>query len=52
MAVDMVAEGVISEKTAILCVDPIVLDQLLHLIRDPIRRATCSARACRARRLA
>ncbi|WP_324742915.1 pyruvate, phosphate dikinase [Tsuneonella sp. CC-YZS046] len=35
MAVDMVAEGLIDEETAILRVDPMALDQLLHPALDP-----------------
>lgn len=35
LAVDMVAEGLIDEKTAILRVDPMALDQLLHPTLDP-----------------
>jgi pyruvate,orthophosphate dikinase len=35
MAVDMVDEGLIDEKTAILRVDPMALDQLLHPTLDP-----------------
>lgn len=35
MAVDMVGEGLIDEKTAILRVDPMALDQLLHPTLDP-----------------
>jgi len=35
MAVDMVAEGLIEEKEAILRVDPMALDQLLHPTLDP-----------------
>ncbi|MBC7158749.1 MAG: pyruvate, phosphate dikinase, partial [Porphyrobacter sp.] len=35
MAVDMVAEGLIDEETAILRVDPMALDQLLHPTLDP-----------------
>ncbi len=35
MAVDMSAEGLIDEKTAILRVDPMALDQLLHPTLDP-----------------
>ena len=35
MAVDMVEEGLIDEKTAILRVDPMALDQLLHPTLDP-----------------
>jgi pyruvate,orthophosphate dikinase len=35
MAVDMVHEGLIDEKTAILRVDPMALDQLLHPTLDP-----------------
>ena len=35
MAVDMVAEGLIDEKTAILRIDPMALDQLLHPTLDP-----------------
>ncbi len=35
MAVDMVGEGLIDEKTAILRIDPMALDQLLHPTLDP-----------------
>ncbi len=35
MAVDMVGEGLIDEKTAVLRVDPMALDQLLHPMLDP-----------------
>ena len=35
MAVDMTGEGLIDEKTAILRVDPMALDQLLHPTLDP-----------------
>jgi len=35
IAVDMVGEGLINEKTAILRVDPASLDQLLHPTLDP-----------------
>jgi pyruvate,orthophosphate dikinase len=35
MAVDMVSEGLIDEQTAILRVDPMALDQLLHPTLDP-----------------
>ena len=35
MAVDMVEEGLIDEKTAVLRVDPMALDQLLHPTLDP-----------------
>lgn len=35
MAVEMVAESLIDEKTAILRVDPMALDQLLHPTLDP-----------------
>ncbi len=35
MAVDMVDEGLIDEETAILRVDPMALDQLLHPTLDP-----------------
>ncbi|MEL1250244.1 pyruvate, phosphate dikinase [Aurantiacibacter gilvus] len=35
MAVDMVGEGLISEEEAILRVDPMALDQLLHPTLDP-----------------
>ncbi len=35
MAVDMVSEGLIEEKEAILRVDPMALDQLLHPTLDP-----------------
>jgi len=35
MAVDMVGEGLIDEQTAILRVDPMALDQLLHPTLDP-----------------
>jgi pyruvate,orthophosphate dikinase len=35
MAVDMAGEGLIDEETAILRVDPMALDQLLHPMLDP-----------------
>ncbi|HVR91835.1 MAG TPA: pyruvate, phosphate dikinase [Novosphingobium sp.] len=35
MAVEMVGEGLIDERTAILRVDPMALDQLLHPTLDP-----------------
>jgi pyruvate,orthophosphate dikinase len=35
MAVDMAGEGLIDEKTAILRIDPMALDQLLHPTLDP-----------------
>jgi pyruvate,orthophosphate dikinase len=35
MAVDMVGEGLIDETTAILRIDPMALDQLLHPTLDP-----------------
>ncbi len=35
MAVDMAGEGLIDQKTAILRVDPMALDQLLHPTLDP-----------------
>ncbi len=35
LAVDMVDEGLIDEKTAIMRVDPMALDQLLHPTLDP-----------------
>ncbi len=35
MAVDMVGEGLIDERTAILRIDPMALDQLLHPTLDP-----------------
>jgi pyruvate, orthophosphate dikinase len=35
MAVDMVGEGLIDQQTAILRVDPMALDQLLHPTLDP-----------------
>jgi len=35
MAVDMAGEGLIDERTAILRVDPMALDQLLHPTLDP-----------------
>jgi pyruvate,orthophosphate dikinase len=38
MAVEMVAEGLIDERTAILRVDPMALDQLLHPTLDPNAR--------------
>jgi pyruvate,orthophosphate dikinase len=38
MAVEMVAEGLIDERTAILRVDPMALDQLLHPTLDPAAR--------------
>ncbi|MCA9680234.1 MAG: pyruvate, phosphate dikinase [Kofleriaceae bacterium] len=39
-AVDMVHEGLIDEKTAILRVDPAKLDELLHPTIDPAHRPT------------
>ena len=50
IAVEMVSEGLISKKEAILRVDPQQLDQLLHPVLDPksIRRhSPCWPRACR-----
>ncbi|MFN6935555.1 MAG: PEP/pyruvate-binding domain-containing protein, partial [Tsuneonella sp.] len=38
MAVDMTGEGLIDEKTAILRIDPMALDQLLHPTLDPAAR--------------
>jgi pyruvate,orthophosphate dikinase len=38
MAVEMVGEGLIDERTAILRVDPMALDQLLHPTLDPDAR--------------
>ena len=35
MAVDMVGEGLIDEKTAVCRIDPMALDQLLHPTLDP-----------------
>ena len=35
MAVDMVGEGLIDQRTAILRIDPMALDQLLHPTLDP-----------------
>jgi len=35
MAVEMVEEGLIDKKTAVLRVDPAQLDQLLHPMIDP-----------------
>ena len=35
LAVDMAGEGLIDEKTAVLRVDPMALDQLLHPMLDP-----------------
>jgi pyruvate,orthophosphate dikinase len=35
MAVEMVGEGLIDEPTAVLRVDPMALDQLLHPMLDP-----------------
>ena len=35
MAMDMLAEGLIDEKKAVLRVDPVQLDELLHPICDP-----------------
>lgn len=35
MAMDMLAEGLINEKKAVLRVDPVQLDELLHPICDP-----------------
>ncbi len=39
MAMDMLHEGLIDEKTAVLRVDPIQLDELLHPICDPKEEA-------------
>ena len=36
LAVDMVAEGLIDERTAVLRIDPMALDQLLHPMLDPV----------------
>ncbi|KAA3656009.1 MAG: pyruvate, phosphate dikinase, partial [Chloroflexi bacterium] len=40
IAVEMVAEGVIDRETAVLRVDPNILDQLLHPMVDPDAEAT------------
>ncbi len=47
IAVDMVKEGLIDKKTAVLRIDPEQLDQLLHPMFDPKakKKATCSPRA-------
>jgi pyruvate,orthophosphate dikinase len=44
IAVDMVAEGLIDEQTAVLRVDPKQLDQLLHPCIDPRTDATVIAK--------
>ena len=53
IAVEMVGEGLIGKKEAMLRVDPQQLDQLLHPVLDPKqhrRSSPCSPRACRPRR--
>lgn len=42
IAVDMVSEGLIDEKTAVQRVDPAALDQLLHKSLDPVDRKTAT----------
>ncbi len=44
IAVEMVEEGLIDEKTAVLRVDPHQLDQLLHPMIDPKAKVTVLAR--------
>jgi len=44
VAVDMVAEGLISQEEAILRVDPAALDQLLHPTLDPKAKKTVIAK--------
>ena len=41
IAVDMVADGLIGEDEAVLRIDPMALDQLLHPRSIPMRSATC-----------
>ncbi len=40
IAVDMVAEGLIDKKTALLRIDPLAIDQLLHPTLDPNAKKT------------
>lgn len=40
IAVDMASEGLITREEAILRVDPMALDQLLHPTLDPDARVT------------
>ena len=42
MAMDMLAEGIIDEKTAVMRVEPAQLDELLHPICDPKEEAKVS----------
>jgi pyruvate,orthophosphate dikinase len=49
IAVDMAAEGVITQEEAISRVEPAALDQLLHPTIDPKASATSSPPACRPR---
>ncbi|MFT4325922.1 MAG: pyruvate, phosphate dikinase [Candidatus Woesearchaeota archaeon] len=42
IAVDMVSEGLIDEKTAVIRVDPASLDQLLHKSLDPKTRGSAT----------
>jgi pyruvate, orthophosphate dikinase len=42
MAMDMLAEGLINEKTAVMRVEPSQLDELLHPICDPIAEKSAS----------
>ena len=46
MAVDQVAEGLISEEEAIMRVEPSALDQLLHPTIDPAAKRDVIAQGC------
>ena len=43
MATDMLAEGMIDEKTAVMRVSPAQLDEILHPILDPASEKKCKA---------
>ena len=53
MAMDMLKEGLIDEKKAVMRVDPAQLDELLHPICDPAAekkaKIHCKRFACRSR---
>jgi len=42
IAVDMVGEGLIDKKTAIMRVEPMQLDQLLHPVIDPVAKTSAT----------
>jgi pyruvate,orthophosphate dikinase len=46
IAVEMVEEGLIDDKTAVLRVDPEQLEQLLHPMVDPNRQVHAIAKGC------